>query len=59
VVPIITSIRSTVMVVEALITILVVVVAALGLLGVGGTPRARFSYSHSLMVCLASLWNWH
>jgi hypothetical protein len=24
-----------------------------------GTPRARFSCSHSLMVCLASRWNWH
>jgi hypothetical protein len=29
------------------------------LLEVDGTPRARFSYSHFLMVCLVLQWNWH
>jgi hypothetical protein len=27
-------------------------------LGSGGTPRARFSCSHSLIMCMASRWNW-
>jgi hypothetical protein len=41
-VAVITSIRSTVTFVEALINVLVVVVAALGLLGVGGYSKGTF-----------------
>jgi hypothetical protein len=40
-----------------LATVPVVVVVAL--LDVDKTPRACFSFSHSLMVCLASRWNWN
>jgi hypothetical protein len=42
-----------------LTTIAVIIVVAPGLLGGRWYPRARFSCSHSLMVCLASRWNWH
>jgi hypothetical protein len=35
-----------------------VLLPALVFLGSGGTPRAHFSCSHSLMVCLASWYAW-
>jgi hypothetical protein len=56
---VITLIRSTVTIVEALNNIPVVVVAALGLLRVGRYSKGTLQLLAFLTVCLSSRWNWH
>jgi hypothetical protein len=56
---VVTSIWSTVVVVLAQLLFWSSLLLLLVFLVSRGTPRAHYSCSHSLMVCLASQWNWY
>jgi hypothetical protein len=55
---VISSIRSTVTIVEALATVAIIIVVASGLLGGSRDSKGMLQLLLLPMVCLASQWNW-